>query len=257
MTTITKTEAKNLLKRRSELFDNFMKLNNNCDQHEGLYDIYSCGRKDISGILHKIDSQLLNYVNQSTVGKWLMQIKGMNTHIAASLITYFDVTDKECAAQFISYAGLDGKKPHGDIGKVIYELKHNFINPNHITWTPNTELLKVLDKKNSKSNTDNTEKEQPVYKGITWPAHVTGIGRNHLKLSDSYYYELSLKKRDELINDGVELATAVLRAERYMMKVFVSHLFEEMYREEYDGQLPYRYNDSDNLIIEPEVPYTK
>lgn len=202
MATITKTELKNLLKRRSELLNNYIKLDENC-YHQGLQDIYSSGRKDISAILYKIDAQLLDYVNQSTIGKWLMQIKGMTFYIAASLIAYFDITNKECAAQFISYAGLDGKKPHSDIGKFIYILKDN--------------LLKEY----------------------------------------GYYYQLAAKKRIELLKDGIDFETIKIRADRYMMKVFVSHLFEEMYREEHNGQLPERYNDSDNLIIEPEVPYTK
>lgn len=201
--TITKTEVKNLLKRRSELLFSHDQLKNNL-YYEGLSNIYKSGRNDISSILYKIDTTLVEYVNRNEVGKWLMQIRGMDLHTAASLIAYFDITDKECAAQFISYAGLDGKKPHSDIGKILHMLKSNFIN------------------------------------------------------EDNYYYKLSVKKATSLIvNEKVDPDTALIRAERYMMKLFISHLFEEMYRVEHDGELPERYNDIDNLIIEPEIPYTK
>ena len=200
--TITKLEAKNLLKRRMELFDNYNKLDENCYK-DSLHDIYIDGRKDVSEILYKIDIKLLEYVNQSVVGKWMMQIKGMTPYIAAGLLSYLDISNKVCAAQFISYAGLDGKKPHSYIGKIIHDLKHNFCN------------------------------------------------------ESGYYYKLSVRKGTELVKNNVDPETAFIRSQRYMMKLFISHLFEEMYREEHNGELPERYNDSDNLIIEPEIPYTK
>lgn len=75
---------------------------------------------------------------------------------------------------------------------------------------------------------------------------------------ESLYGRLNEDKFIELLNsdEEISLTTAHLRADRYMRKVFISHLFEEMYREEYDGKLPDRYN-SDRIIIEPEIPYTK
>ena len=75
---------------------------------------------------------------------------------------------------------------------------------------------------------------------------------------DSLYGKLNENKFNELLHDSiVEPFIVRIKADRYMRKVFISHLFEEMYREEHDGKLPDRYNDADRLIIEPEVPYTK
>jgi len=54
----------------------------------------------------------------------------------------------------------------------------------------------------------------------------------------------------------MNIQTAHIRADRYTRKIFLSHLFEEMYRVEYNT-LPERYNDANCIIIEPEVPYTK
>ena len=76
---------------------------------------------------------------------------------------------------------------------------------------------------------------------------------------ESWYGRLNDDKFIELLREdpNIELSIAHIRADRYMRKVFISHLFEEMYREEHDGELPERYNDSKCIIIEPEVPYTK
>lgn len=73
----------------------------------------------------------------------------------------------------------------------------------------------------------------------------------------SLYGKLNRDKLSELLNSNIEYFTAQIRADRYMRKVFISHLFEEMYREEHDGELPDRYYFRDCVIIEPEVPYTK
>lgn len=79
------------------------------------------------------------------------------------------------------------------------------------------------------------------------------------KSAQGLYGKLREEKFFELIQqeENISLTTAHIRADRHMMKIFLSHLFEEMYREEHDGKLPDRYNDSDRIILEPEVPYTK
>ena len=84
--------------------------------------------------------------------------------------------------------------------------------------------------------------------------------KNNFKSNpESLYGKLNKDKFDELINgdDEISQETAHIRADRYMRKIFISHLFEEMYREEHNGSLPDRYNDNDRVIIEPEVPYTR
>ena len=59
-------------------------------------------------------------------------------------------------------------------------------------------------------------------------------------------------------NKEISKVTATIRADRHMIKVFLSHLFEEMFREEHNGKLPKRSSNNENVvIIEPEVPYTQ
>ena len=73
---------------------------------------------------------------------------------------------------------------------------------------------------------------------------------------NSLYWKLNEDKFYNELKNSTSIETARIRADRYMKKIFISHLFEEMYLEEY-GVLPYRHNDADCIIIEPEVPYTK
>ena len=78
-----------------------------------------------------------------------------------------------------------------------------------------------------------------------------------LKEARGLYYKLNDDKFFELLAQKVSVTTAHIRADRYMKKVFISHLFEEMYREEHKGELPERYNDESCIIIPPEVQYTR
>ena len=78
-----------------------------------------------------------------------------------------------------------------------------------------------------------------------------------LKSQDALYSKLNKQMFSSLLNEGINPITARIRADRYMKKVFISHLFEEMYREQHNGELPERYNDDNRIIIEPEVQYTR
>lgn len=208
---MNKTEVKNLLRRRDALLDLHEKLDNDSNDQNNSNNtngIYKNTRNTISNTLLNIDKQLLKYVKESPVGRWLLQIKGMTPDLAAGLLAYFNIRNKDCAAQFIKYSGADNyTSPHNNnVRKIMDRLKDNF-------------------------------KSEP----------------------ESWYGRLNEDKFIELLNENpdIELLTAHIRADRYMRKIFISHLFEEMYREEHNGKLPDRYNDSDCIIIEPEIPYTK
>lgn len=207
---MTKNEIKNLLRRRESLMDLYKELirDSEINTLEDADNVYKSSRDNIGLTINIIDEELLKYVQENPVGKWLLQIKGITTDIAAGLLAYFSVKGKECAAQFISYAGSDNiNNPHSNsVRKIIDKFENNF------------------------------------------------------KLEDencSLYKKLNKEKFLELMNEDIYITTAHIRADRYTRKIFLSHLFEEMYREEHDGALPERYNDNERVFIEPEVPYTK
>jgi len=60
--------------------------------------------------------------------KWLLRFNGMTTDIAAGLLIYFDIRGKECAAQFIKYAGADSYKHHhnSNLRILVNKLMDNF-----------------------------------------------------------------------------------------------------------------------------------
>ena len=76
-------------------------------------------------------------VNNSEVGRWLMQIQGIGPVIAAGLLAYFDVTGKQYPSAFIEYAGWnDNNHPFiGRVGaeKLWKELMLKYDNPRSIT----------------------------------------------------------------------------------------------------------------------------
>lgn len=205
---MNRDEVKDLLKTREEELKKYSESQikaNNANNSLETINIYKrdCYNKDI--LINDIDKQLLNYVKESPVGEWLLKIKGITPDLAAGLLAYFDIRNKECATQFIRYSGADNcNKPHNnDVRYIINKISDNF---------------------------------------ATEP--------------DSYYYKIYKEKLIELINNKIDLNIACLRAGRYMRKTFVSHVFEEMYREAHNGEEPIR-SITDAINIEPEIPYTK
>lgn len=77
-----------------------------------------------------------------------------------------------------------------------------------------------------------------------------------LKIPESLYFGIYTTRCNIDISKGFEPAHAAVRALRYTKKVFLAHLFEEMYRVEYNNP-PVRSGDSSNVEIDPEVPYSR
>ena len=205
---MNKNEIKKLIKRRHQLANVFKDFNSDLKEDsttETLEAIAKNSRNDLGDVLRSIDEQLLVFVKTDPVGVWLLKIKGVTPDIAAGLLSYFNITNKECAAQFISYAGAD-----------------NYNNPHNNTVR---DLLNKLE-------------------------------CNFKYEKDSLYNNLNSMKFNSLTANGMDPIVARIKADRYSRKIFISHLFEEMYREEHNGELPRRY-DTEANIIEPEVPYTK
>lgn len=82
------------------------------------------------------------------------------------------------------------------------------------------------------------------------------------KMLSEKNYDKSTETYKCLSQGKLSKAHIIMRSLRYTEKIFLSHLFEEMYRVEYD-KIPPRYyalehiQGEHNKEIEPEVPYTK
>lgn len=77
-----------------------------------------------------------------------------------------------------------------------------------------------------------------------------------LNMPESLYFGIYTTRYNIDISKGFEPGHAAVRALRYTKKVFLAHLFEEMYRVEYNNP-PVRSGDSSNVKIDPEIPYTR
>ena len=115
--------VKKILKRRKELVESRVAFSKQSE--EAISKIY----RNIDIIIYDIDIELDKFVNNSNIGKWLLQIKGMSVDIVAGILAYFSVDEIDCAAQFISFVGLyDNNKPHNKTAREFINMAvSNFI----------------------------------------------------------------------------------------------------------------------------------
>jgi len=204
---MNREDVKRILKIRELVVETYERALDGIGSDEmDTMNVLNCCISKANDSLLDINRTLEGYCNDNRVGNWLLEIRGITPELAAGLLAYFDVRGKECAAQFIRYAGAD-----------------NHSNPH------SNEARRLLN--------------QICFQFKTTPRSLYG----------SLYY----RKYKELMAGGnIASASASIKAERYMIKTFVAHLFEEMYREEHGGELPGRHEMPDRVIVEPEVEYT-
>lgn len=242
------------------------------------------------------------------VGRWLLNIKAIGPVLAAGLLAYLDVTDKQYATQFMSYAGLNdnnrpwlgadkSKKIVNEIvgeSKVVtddmvveiaaktqwkYEyLRDNAYDPEKKKWNkaniikacskvPYNKELKVLMYKVGASFQWRCNDAESVYGTLFSQRRVLETQKNENGDFAKQAAECMSKVGTGTVayksyKDGkLPKAHITARASRWTQKIFLSHLFEEMYRVKYD-KVPPRYYSLEHCEghhdeIEPEVPYTK
>jgi len=248
----------------------------------------------------------------SEVGRWLLQIKGIGPVLAAGCLAYFDVTDKQYATQFISYAGLnDNNRPW--IGRSGAEAIMKEISSD--TWLDNDQAGKfsVRTKWPLPYLRDKAYKEGKgwnradliraaakipynknlkvlmwkIGKSFIWVQNRGSLygnlfaERKALEMEKNENGEYAEQAANILATKNFSKATVarakyeegklpdahiVARAMRRAEKIFIVHLFEEMYRvahkDDPAGNIPPRYyilehsNGEHNVEIAPEVPYT-
>lgn len=262
--------------------------------------------KNMAVIEKDICNTLEMVCQNDEVGNWLLQIKGIGPVLAAGLLSFFDVTDKEYASQFISYSGLNDnnrewlgvEKSRKIIDEVIGDSKE--ITNDHVIkiaartqwqysylldkaynqdknkWSK-TELVKACAKipynrelktllwKVGKSFQWQCNKPDSLYGRLYAEKKAAEIAKNE----EMVFADQAISRANKVGKDTVAYksykdgklppAHIAARALRWTEKIFVSHLFEQMYRVKYD-KVPPRYYPLDkfemhNKNIEPEIPY--
>ncbi len=248
---------------------------------------------------------------QSEVGRWLLQITGIGPVLAAGCLAYFDVTGKEYATQFLSYAGLnDNNRPW--IGhKGAENIMRNISTKPYLTddeaaefasktqWKLNylKDKAYIEGKGWSRSKLISAAAKIPYnaeLKTLCWKigASFQWLCNNEKSLYGRLYSErkaLETKRNEE--GEYADQAASILaskdigknteaykaysqgklpkahitaRAMRWTEKIFIVHLFEEMYRvahkDDPNGNVPPRYwaieHEGHHKEIMPEVDYT-
>jgi hypothetical protein len=260
-------------------------------------------------VLEKNINKILEMVVETRPeGRWLTQIKGIGAVLAAGLIGYLDITDKQYSSQFISYAGLnDNNRPWlgrekskkivndivGDAKTITDEMVEQIAIKSG--WSYGYLAGKAYDEKKKKWNKESIIKACsliPYNKDLK--KHMYKIGKQFLwlkndpeslygrLLSERIVYEMEKNENGDYADQAAKVLETknisnaehkkcyqsgklpkshiTMRAFRYVEKIFISHLFEEMYRVAND-EIPPRYyalehlEGQHNKEILPEVPY--
>lgn len=260
-------------------------------------------------ILEKnISNSLELFCKATEEGRWLLSITGIGPVLAAGLLGYLDVTDKQYASQFISYAGLnDNNRPWlgnakseaiikeviGDSKKITDDMVMEIAN--RTKWSYNYLLEKAYNGKSwSKQKLVAACAKIPYNKDLKVLMYKVGSSfqwqcnnekslygklfneRRQFEMEKNENGEYTDQAKAQLEKNWSDKTSDIyksyeagklpkghinMRAMRWTEKIFLSHLFEEMYRVRYN-KVPPRYyaldhlNGQHNKEILPEVDYT-
>lgn len=261
-----------------------------------------------------ISTILTQICNSDEVGRWLLSIYGIGPALGAGCLSYFDVTGRNYASSFISYAGLnDNNRPwlgRDKATKILNELLENASKERGKVIISDEIVEKYAAATQWKfsyflenayiKNKWNKEKLIAAAAKIPYNAdlktHMWKIGKSfeYLKTNKNSLYGRLLAERialetgrneegyyadyvaDKLTKKNYSSGTDTYKAyqegkmtqveinarcRRWTEKIFISHLFEEMYRVK-NNKIPPRYYALEHCEghhdeILPEVPYTR
>lgn len=180
-----------------------------------------------SSLENQVKLALLKYAKSKPIGQWLLSICGIGPVITAGLMAHIDITKAQTAGAIWKFAGLDPntKWEKGKRRPWNASLKT-------LCWKAGESFVKV-------SNNDND-----VY------------GKLYLEKKEYYqkknkaeeYKEIALEKAKK-VGKNTEAYKHYIKgklppghihamAKRFAVKIFLSHLFDKMYREYYKKEPP-------------------
>lgn len=185
--------------------------------------ILSEGLRELEGFIKKA---LTAYVDAEPIGQWLLSITGIGPVIAAGLISYIDISRCKAAGSIWSYAGITGTEVKKKGEKINYSPAFKTL-----CWKIGESFVKVSN--NSKDIYGHLYKEKK-----DWYKQKNNTGGFYDKAKE----ELENKKIDKdsqlyktLSSGKLSDAHINAMAERFAVKIFLSHLFEVWY-ELYNGE---------------------
>ena len=176
----------------------------------------------------------------SSVGQWLLKIKGMTPYLSAMCISLFNVSGKEYALQFLNrikeqvMAILNDSNPFNKKAKAIIEKIGNILSYNGDRYKNIFNERLAIENEKNKAGSYSDLAEHYIKNDNTSAADVFS------------FYSKGMLPPEHIRH----------KAKIWMEKVFVSHLFTEMYYSKYH-KLPKKEREGGENIrySEPEVPY--
>ena len=196
-------------------------------EETGILTIIVNSYKNIEELIKKI---LDNYVDSHPVGQWLKSITGVGPILAAGLLSYIDMEKVHTAGSIWKYAGWDVgyKRPKRGV-KQEYNNKFRTL-----CWKIGDCFVKCQNRETDIYGKLYREKKE-------WYMEKNETGG----FADKAEYELTLKtfKPDtevfKIYSSGkLPQGHINAMAQRYAVKIFLSHLFEVYYKYYHNGEMP-------------------
>lgn len=175
------------------------------------------------------------YVESKPIGRWLLSITGIGPVIAAGLMAHIDIKKVQTAGQIQAYAGLDPtkswdkgqKRPWNAKLKVLcWKAGQSFVKVSNNEKDVYGKIYKERKAYEMAKNENGDYAEQAAHKLAT-----TKIGKD----TDAYKWYSEGKLPPAHIQQ---------RAERYAVKIFLSHLFTVWYEMEHGVPAPKPYAEA-------------
>jgi hypothetical protein len=205
------------------------------------------GMTDIEARIQLI---LKAWVNAQPIGQWLMQVMGIGPILAAGLISHVDIHKARTAGAIWRFAGLDPsivwgkgeKRPYNaDLKVLCWKIGESFVKvhnrPQSVYGRLYTER-KALETERNESG-QNAEKAAAVLASPRAPGRGT-------------------EARASLEAGKLPQAQIHLRACRYAVKIFLSHMHQAWWMLEFKEPVPVPYaiaHQGHTHFLEPEVPF--
>lgn len=175
----------------------------------------------------QIKRALDSYTDANQVGRWAKSNKGIGPVTAAGLLAYIDITKAPTVGHIWSYAGLNPtvkwekgqKRPwNAELKTICWKIGQSFVKVSNKPDAFYGQIYKERKEYETKKNEDLKYKEQAIIK-------LKNISKN--TGAYKYYSEGKLPP-----------AHIEARAERYAVKIFLSHLHYVWYKEYYGEEPP-------------------
>ena len=240
--TLTDDEARYLVDTYYQMRDSRIATNNQLRSAEAGSDTFVAENSALCYIASSFETLENNiklllkaYAESKPIGRWLLSITGIGPVIAAGLMAHIDIKKVQTAGQIQAYAGLDPtkswdkgqKRPWNAKLKVLcWKAGQSFVKVSNNEKDVYGKIYKERKAYEMAKNENGDYAEQAAHKLAT-----TKIGKD----TDAYKWYSEGKLPPAHIQQ---------RAERYAVKIFLSHLFTAWYEIELGVPAPKPYAEA-------------